>query len=252
MRFQFMGKLFAAAICSSLLVMAQPKPKSQKELEAIQAVFSAPDPDSRIKAASELITKFADTEFKTIALQVLAMSYQQKNDIENMIVYAERTLEADPQNYASMLMIGQGLASRTREFDLDKEEKLGRAEKIVTQAMEIIKTAPKPRPDLPDEQWEQAKKDTAADAMQTLGMVATVRKKYDDAIKFYTDSIAMGSQPDPATKVRLAVAQNLAGKYDEAIKTVDSLLALPDLHPAIKQFAMQEKQKAEQAKAAKK
>ena len=113
-----------ALVAGLALGQAQPKPKSQKEVEAIQAIFNAQDPDGRIAAAENLLTNFADTEFKAIALQVAAASAQQKNDFEKMVVYAERTLEADPKNYAAMLMLANGIAQRTREFDLDKEEKL--------------------------------------------------------------------------------------------------------------------------------
>ena len=89
---------------------------------------------------------FADTEFKAIALQVAAASAQQKNDFEKMVVYAERTLEADPKNYPAMLMLASGIAQRTREFDLDKEEKLGRAEKYANSAIELVKGRPKAAP----------------------------------------------------------------------------------------------------------
>ena len=94
----------------------QPQPKSQKEVEALQAMFGAQDPDSRIKAAENLLSKFADTEFKSIALYLEAASYEQKNDFEKMVIYAERTIEADPKNYASMLMLAGGIAKRARHI----------------------------------------------------------------------------------------------------------------------------------------
>jgi hypothetical protein len=68
------------------------------EVEALQAMFNAADPDARIKASEDLLTKFADTEFKPYALLFIADSYRQKNDFEKMVVYAERTVEADPKN----------------------------------------------------------------------------------------------------------------------------------------------------------
>jgi tetratricopeptide (TPR) repeat protein len=227
----------------------QPKPKSQKEVEAIQAIFAAQDPDSRIKLAEELITKFADTEFKALALQIIAMSYQQKNDVEKMILYSERVLEAEPKNYSAMLMIAGAIAQRTREHDLDREEKLGQAEKYARDAMEILKTAPKPRPDITDEQWQAAKKDFNAQAHEALGMAAMARKKYDVAITELKASVEEASQPDPATMVRLGAVYNMTGKPDEAVAIIDKALAVPDLNPQIRQFATNEKIKANQAKA---
>ena len=250
MKRYILGRLLVA-MCAVAALMAQPKqpqPKSQKELEAIQAMFNAPDPDGRIKAAQELIQKFADTEFKSIAFQMVAMSYQMKNDVENMVIWSERVLEAEPKNYNAMLMIAAGLAQRTREFDLDKEEKLSRAEKMAKSAEELVKTAAKPRPDLPDDQWESAKKDYSAQAHEALGLVANSRKKYDVAIAEYKLAIETAANPDPATMVRLGAVYNVAGKPDDAIAIIDKLLAMPDVHPQIKQFAQAEKARAVQAK----
>ena len=130
------AKTLIGLACGVGLLFGQakaPQPKSQKELEAIQAMFNAQDPDGQIKAAENLIQKYADTEFKSIALFVAANAYQNKNDATNAIIYAERMLEVDKTSFQAgqaMTMIAKNLAIRTREFDLDKEEKLSRAEKI--------------------------------------------------------------------------------------------------------------------------
>jgi len=226
----------------------QPTPKSQAEVEAIQAMFNAQDPDARIKAAEALLTKFADTEFKSLALFFTAVSYEQKNDFEKMAVYAERTLEADPKNYNAMIMLARGLAQRTREHDLDKEEKLARAEKFAKNAEEVLRDAPKPNPQLTDEQWTSAKKDFNAQAHEALGLTAMVRKKYDVAISEFKQAMDGASQPDPATMVRLSAAYNVTGKHDDALALADKVMAMPDAHPSIKQFAQAEKVRATQAK----
>jgi tetratricopeptide (TPR) repeat protein len=215
-------------------------------------MFNAPDPESRIKAADALLVNFADTEFKAIALQLAAASAQEVNDFDRMVIYAERTLEIDPKNFASMLMLASGLAQRTREHDLDKEDKLARAEKYANGAIDILKDAPKPRPDITDEQWEGARKDFTAQAYEALGITASVRKKHDDAIKHFKSSIEVSSTPDPATSVRLAGVYNQAEQFDNAIALLDQVLADPNLHPTIRQFASQEKLKAATGKAQKK
>ena len=230
----------------------QPRPKSQKEAEALMSIFNAQDADGRINAAKNLIQKFADTEFKVVALQIIAQSYQEKNDFENMVSFAEETLKADSKNYAAMLMLASGYSQRTREHDFDKEEKLQTATKQATAALEVLKTAPKPRPDIDDATWENAKKDFAAQAHESLGLVAMVRKKFDDAAKEFKTAVETGATPDPSTKVRLAAALNGAGNFDEAIKVLDPLLADTNLNPTIRQFAGQEKLKAVTERAKKK
>jgi len=237
------------ALASALLLgqKAAPKgptPKSQKEVEAINAMLSAQDIDARIAAAEALLTKFADTEFKAIALQLEADAYQRKNDFEKMSIYAERTLEADPQNYSAMLMLANGIAVKTREFDLDKEEKLQRAEKYAHQAIPAINAAQKPRPDVTDEQWEGVKKEYLAQAHEALGLVAMVRKKYDVAVTEFKASVDAGPSPYPATVVRLAAAYNLNGKPDSAIEVLDKLNTMPDVDAQIKSVAQTERNNA--------
>jgi len=229
-------------------VANQPQVKSQAEAQAIMAMFQAPDSDARIKAAEELIVKFADTEFKAIALFFTAISYQQKNDTENTVVYAERVLETDPSHYQAMLTLASATALRTREFDLDREEKLGRAEKYANQALEIIKTAPRPNPNITDEQWEAAKKDFSSQAYEALGLAALVRKDYDKGIGLFKKSLEVATTPDATTSIRLGNAYTRAGRYDEAIATLDKVMADPDAPPQLKQFAQAEKARAVQAK----
>ncbi len=231
---------------------AQPKPKSQKEVDALMAIQNAQGPDAQIAAVENLLTKFADTEFKVMALQMATQAAQQKGDLGIMTGYAERTLKADPKNYIVMLMLAQATAQQTREFDLDKDEKLKNSEKLANEALEILKTAPKFRPDLTDEQWAGAKKDFEAQGLETLGMTAMVRKNYPEAVNQFKKAVDTQASPDAATKVRLGTAYNAAGNYDAAIMTMDAVLAMPDLHPSIRTVAGQEKLKAAQAKAAKK
>ncbi|MEJ7608976.1 MAG: hypothetical protein WKF37_22555 [Bryobacteraceae bacterium] len=204
-------EVLAGAVLTAGLIGAQvkqPQPKSQKEVDALMAIQNAQDPDVRLAAVESLLSTFADTEYKVMALQIAAASAQQKNDFEKMMIYSERTLEADPKNYQAMLMIAGGLAQKTREFDLDKEEKLSKSEKHSRAAIELIKTALKMRPDLTDEQWEGIRKDFMTQAHEALGLAATVRKKYDVAATEYKMALETGSQPEPATLVRLANVYN--------------------------------------------
>jgi tetratricopeptide (TPR) repeat protein len=225
-----------------------PQPKSQGELDALQAIFQAPDPDTRIKAADDLVVKYADTDFKDLALFVAAASYEQKGDAEKAIVYGERTIEANPKNYSALLMLARLTAMRTREHDLDREEKLGRVEGWVKSAGTILADAPKPNEQLTDEQWAMAKKELLAQGHEALGLAALARKKFDVAVTEFKAAVDNSTQPDPATMVRLGAAYNMAGKNDDAIAVLDKVMAMADVHPTVKQFAQAEKVRAQQAK----
>jgi tetratricopeptide (TPR) repeat protein len=241
-------------IISGLLALAMgsgaaaQKVKSQGEGEALQAVFKTTTADERIKAAQGVLIKYADTEFKSLLLLTIAQSYQMKGDADNTIVFAERALkEGDPKSYDAMLMLAETYAQRTREFDLDKEEKLGKVDKLANEALGVLKTAQKPNPNVTDEQWTGAVKEYTARAHQALGLAAMIRKKYDVAITELKQAVEIGGG-DPATQVRLASAYDADGKYDDALAILDKLLAQPDVHPTIKQFAQAERVRALQGK----
>jgi len=217
-----------------------PAPKSKGEVEALQALQAAGgDPDKSIAAAENLITKFADTDFKSIALYIEADAYQRKGDWDHMLIYAERVLEADPKDFRATLMLANYYATRTRENDLDREEKLGKAEKYANQVIEMMKTAPKPNPQITDEQWADARKDTTAEAYNAIGLANLTRKKYDAAAAAFKSAVDANSRPEPAYMVRQASALQSAGKNDEAIALCDKVMAIADVHPQIKQVATQ-------------
>lgn len=226
----------------------QPQPKSQKELEAVQAVFGAQDPDARIKAGQELLTKFADTEFKAIAMYLIAVSYEQKNDYTNTVIWGERTIEIDPKNFPTLLMLAGQIVKNSQEHDLDLEEKLARAEKYAKSALEILATAEKPNPQLADDQWAAAKKDLVAQAHEIFGVSAMLRKKYDVSITEFKQAVDNAASPDPTTTIRLARAYNMAGKPDDAIAVLDKVMASPEVPAQIKQFAQAERVRAVQSK----
>lgn len=230
-------------------VAKQPAVKSKEEAEAIMAMFNAKDTDSRIKAGEDLVQKFADTDFKGLALFFIAASYTEKNDYERTLTYAERALQADPNNYQAMLLIARTLVGRTKEFDLDREEKLATVEKHGNRVLEILKTAPRPNPNITDEQWDGAKKEFGAQVYESFGMAAMARSKPDQAIEQFKKALdATAPNPDPATMVRMGAAYSKAAKYDDAVATFDKVMAMTQVDPTVRQIAQAERVRALQSK----
>jgi tetratricopeptide (TPR) repeat protein len=211
-------------------LMAQGKKVSKGEADAYNAMVTAAqsgDNDGVIKAADDLVTKFSDTQFKPVALMLEARAYEAKGDDDRAQVYAEQCMAADPKGFQAPLLIGEGIVKHTKENDLDKDEKLTKAEKDLNLTIENAKAAQKPNPQMPDAQWEEGRKFTIAEAQADLGRVYMLRKKYADAITPL--QAAAEADPQPAYLVWLASSQQQAGKNDEAIATCDKLLAQPSL-----------------------
>ena len=240
-----------AMLAATAVMMQAQKPKSQKEVDAIMAIQNAQTADARIQAVEELITKFPDTEFKSQVLNIAGDAAAQKRDNAKAMFYYDDALKADPKNFSAMLMLAGLLAQTTREFDLDREEKLTKAEKYAHGAMDLIPKAEKPQP-ATEEQWAGVKKDLTAQAHEDLGLIASVRKKHDVAVTEFKAALDGASNPEPATMVRLAGAYTDSGQPDQAVALLDKVLAIPNVSAGIKSVAQGEKARAEKAKSGQK
>ena len=245
-------------VLSSALLMSagfafgqkDPQPKSPKEAEALQAIQKATAPDDQIKAIENVLTNFADTEYKVFLLQSAMQLAENKGDLAQITTYAERTLEADPKNVYAEVTLASEIASHTREFDLDKEEKLAKAEKFAKAALNDVKTFPKQSSRITDEQWDKEKKNLTAQAYAAEGLMAMARKKYDDAVTQFKAAVDTSGVPDPNTSFRLGEAYLKGGKTDEAIATFDKVIAMPEASPQVKQYAATRKADAAKLKGA--
>jgi tetratricopeptide (TPR) repeat protein len=226
-----------------------PQAKSKAEGLAVQALGQAQDPDSIIKAAEELVTKFADTQFKEIAILMEARAYQQKGDPAKAQIYAERALETNPNSYQANMLLGNVLAAHTGEHDFDRDEKLAKAEKCLNSSIAEINTAAKPSSQVSDQDWDATKKQMIAEAHNGLGLVALDKKNYENAVKEFQTAADM--DPQPAYLVRLASSQSSAGKYDEAMAVCDKIMADQQAPQQVRQLAQAVRAAAAKNKAAK-
>ena len=255
------GILVVAAGCSALMAQpakgqaepaqpSGPRVKSNDEAKAVNAMIQAQPsgPDAVIKAADDLITRFADTQFKEIALIFEAQAYQQKGDYARSEVLDEDILKLNPKNYQASMQLGELTVNHTGENDLTKDDELNKAEKLLNQTIEDLKAAPKPNPNLTDEQWEGYKKSITAQTQADLGKAMVLRKKFDDAIADF--KAANTTDPQPAYEAYMAQAYQKAGRNDEALALCDKLLSNPQLNPAVKQYTTIVQRAATAAKSA--
>ena len=246
--------IFAAALAAALTaggVWAQqkaPQPKSQKEVDALQAVSKATTPDEQLKAIDNVLLNFADTEYKVPLLQMAVNVASQKGDYAATTTYSERLLAADPKNIFALSTMAREIPNHTREFDLDKDEKLAKAEKYAKETLEDAPAAPKPNPQITDEQWEKAKKEFVVEAHADLGKIDELRKQNDAAINEFKTAQDMSPEPSAVITANLGDAYLKAGKYDDAIAAFDKAAAMPDANAQVKAFIAAKKAEAAKAK----
>jgi tetratricopeptide (TPR) repeat protein len=232
-------------LLAGTLAFAQaPKKKiSKKEAEAYNAMVLAQDPDARIKAANDLITNFADTDFKSTALEFEAEAYQQKGDNDKAVVFGEQAVDADAKNYRALVLLAKTYAATTHVNDLDKEEKLTKIEKYAHDGMEALKTAEKPNPKLSDADWTAARNDLDGQFYLTLGIAAALRNKLDDANADFQKMSDLDA--DPVDLIRAARAFLDVKKPEPAIPLLDKALASANVSPQIKNIATSDKARAQ-------
>jgi len=230
----------SAAIASLALGLSPlwaQKVKSQKELQAITAVQVAATPDDRVKAIENVLTNFADTEFKMALLQMAVQSEEQKRDYAQTIFYLERMLKEDPKNAFALITISTETAQHTRENDLDKDVQLKKVEAWAKDGIEAAKIMPKVPATESDDDLAKDRKDMQAEGYLALGMADFLRKDFQGAANNYKQSLSVAATPNPATYVRLGQAYMAVGKLDDANYTLDKAINAPEAPPQVKTVA---------------
>lgn len=225
-----MKKLLLSLVLASLAVGAAfgqgPQPKSQEEINALIAVQNAPDPNAKIEAGQTLLKDFKDTEFKAWTNLQMMIAAQQLNDYERLMVFGQETLSHDPTEVGALLTLAEVIPMRTKEFDLDKDEKLNQAEDYAKQALKVIPVKPNPNPEqIPEEQWLMAKKDFMATANKALGLVESKRGNGDEAVNYFQQSLEVAAQQDPSVFYFMAETYQRDGKKAEALDAINKSIA---------------------------
>jgi tetratricopeptide (TPR) repeat protein len=203
-----------------------PQAKSQPEFDAYKAVIALTDPAAQEKAADDFATKFTDSELRSVVYKAVMHSYQQANNADKMLDVAHKVLNYDADDPEALLGVSQVLAERTRDTDLDRDQRLAEARKNAERALATIDTDI-PTSGYPPEQIEQLKGFLRSEAYAILGTLSFNAKTWPDAEKDLRKSIdAFPAQPDPIAVFRLAVALDMQGKYPDAMKYVNQAVDL--------------------------
>jgi tetratricopeptide (TPR) repeat protein len=241
----------AAALMTAMPSLADqknPKPKNKQEIAALQQVQAATDPDSQLKAITNVLENFADTDYKPMLISMAMQAAQQKDDMGLVTTWTQRALQDDPNNIEAHVVLAEATARHTRENDLNKADSIKTIETNANQALTLLKSANTAPPGIPDAQWPNVKTQLTGEAYEALGIAATVDKKYPDAVA----NFKLGAAADPSgsvIKARLTKAYNDNKQYDDAITTADQILADPQAQPVVKQMAQQQKDFATKMKA---
>lgn len=195
-----------------------PQAKTQPEFDAYKAAVALTDAAAIEKAADDFATKFPDSELRGVIYKAAMHAYQQTNNADKMMDMAKKSLTFDPDEPEALLGVAQVLAERTRETDLDKDQKLAESRKNAEHALETIDTDV-PSTGYPPEQLAAFKGYLRSEAYAILGTLSFNAKNWPDAETNLRKSIdAFPQQVDAVAVFRLAVALDMQNRIPEALK----------------------------------
>ncbi len=226
---RFMTLALAACLCAAGLLAQQPNFKSQEEIDAFIAVQNAATVQDRASAGAAFMATYPDSEAAGLAAYMTMLSYQQMNDFENMLLYGDMVLANNPApgvEAGTLISLAGAIPTRTREFDLDKEEKLAKAEDYAKKAMGLIPTLTKMDPNMTDDEWLATRKEFMSQCHEALGSVAMKREDFPGAEGSFRKSLEMSANPVPFTVYNLALSLSKQGKNEEASQEADRCSAL--------------------------
>ena len=210
------------------LLAQMPQFKSQEEVEAFMKVQGAATATERATAGADFIAKYPKSEAVGLASYMVMLSYQQMNDFDSMLLYGGMVLDSSPApgvKVGTLISLANAIPLRTREFDLDKEEKLGMAEDYAKEAMTLIPTIVKLDPNMSDDEWLATKMDFMSQCHEAIGTVSLKREDYPEAEASLRKALEMSPNPTPFTMYSLATALSKQGKKEEASEMADRCTA---------------------------
>ncbi len=207
-----------------------PAAKTQPEFEAYQAAMGLSDPAAAEKAADDFATKFTDSELRVVLYKAAMQKYQGANNADKMLDMAHKAVSFDADDPEALVGVAQVLAERTRDTDLDKDQKLAEAKKDAERALITIDTDV-PTTGYPPDKLAQFKGFLRSEAYAVLGTLASNARNWPEAETNLRKSIDAFPEVDSVAALRLAVALDMQNKVPEALKYANQAVDLTKDRP---------------------
>jgi tetratricopeptide (TPR) repeat protein len=226
----------------------QPQAKSQEEYTAFMAAVQKQTPNEAEDAAREFELKYPKSELLGLLYQQVMSKYQQADNADKTVEMGRRAIQFDPNNVAALVMTGTVIAERTRESDIDRDERLNEAVNDVKKALQLVQEN---RISLPanatPEQVQGFKNTVTYMAWAALGQAELVKKNDASAEQDFRKALEPPQgQTDALTWLRLSLALDHQNKYADALKAADKAVELSGNNAAVGNLAKIEQSRLRQ------
>ena len=223
----------ATAPAPTAPVKRQPQAKTQDEYKAYQEAAAKPDPPSLEQAANDFAAKYPTSELRSVLFQREMTMYQASNNAEKTIEAGKKVIAIDPDNSAALVTVALVIANKTRENDLDHDERMAEASKYANHALEAVDNGTGVPAGTAEDKVPMFKELVRSMAYSSLGTVEFNRKNYPQAETYLRKSVESSAlQPDPVTWLQLSLALDRENKYNDALQAANKCIEIAQNHPA--------------------
>ena len=225
-----------------------PTAKTKQEYEQYLAAANAPDAPTSEKLAREFEVEFPTSQLLPILYQQVMDKYQKADNSDKTLDMGRKILQYDPDNVGALVMNATVLAVRTRQTDIDRDQRLKEATTDAQRALEDLRSGDYMlSPSTTPEQVQQFKDQVTGMVYSALGTAEMERENYpvaeQDLRKALETSTGKG---DAIVWYRLALALDRQNKYADANAAITTAVALAPANSTVASMAKNEQSRLKQ------
>jgi len=224
-----------------------PQAKTQPEFDAYKVVAANTDAAALEKATDDFATKFPDSELRSLLYKAAMRTYQSANNSEKTEAMGRKVLSMDGDDPESLVIVAEVIAERTRDSDLDKDQRYDEAMKMAQKATQTVESDVVFNQGTPQEKIDAYKSLLRSNAYSVMGTIDFKKDSFASAQENLQKSIdAYPAQPDPVVVLRLALSLDKQSKYPDALKIANRAVELTQDSSQIGTLARRERDRLQQ------
>lgn len=224
-----------------------PAAKTTPEYEAYKAAAALTDPAAAENAANDFAVKFKDSELRIVLFKNVMRDYQRAGNSDKIIEMGRKALAIDGDDPEALVTVAGELAEKTRDTDLDKDQRLDEAMKMAQKAVQTVDTDVAIPQGTPQDQVDTYKSQLRSFAFSIIGTLEFKKDNFADAETDLRKSIdAFPSAPDPVVVLRLAISLDRQNKYVDALKEANRAVDMTQETTSAGKLARQERDRLTQ------
>ncbi len=224
-----------------------PQAKTQPEFDAYKVVTANTDAAALEKATDDFATKFPDSELRLLLYKTTMRTYQSVNNADKTEAMGRKVLSLDGDDPEALVIVAEVIAEKTRDSDLDKDQRYDEAMKMAQKATQTVETDVSVSQGTPQEKIDAYKSLLRSNAYSIMGTIEFKKDSFAAAQESLQKSIdAYPAQPDPVVVLRLALSLDKQSKYPDALKVANRAVELTQENTQIGTLARRERDRLQQ------